>query len=109
MQREFFSNEYFVKKRQIKQTPFKVLDAPSLLDDYYMNVLDWSINDNLSVALGNCLYLWNYNTSELKKLKSYGTNNVPTSLAFDLYSEALVVGSKSGQVEVIDVATNKEI
>lgn len=74
-----------------------------------MNVLDWSVNDNLSVALGNCLYLWNYKTSELKKLKSYGSNSIPTSLAFDLYSEALVVGTKSGQVELIDVATNKEI
>lgn len=74
-----------------------------------MNVLDWSVNDNLSVALGNCLYLWNYNTSELKKLKSYGSNSIPTSLAFDLNSEALVVGTKSGQVELIDVATNKEI
>lgn len=74
-----------------------------------MNVLDWSVNDNLAVALGNCLYLWNYHTSDLKKLKTFSSTNLPTSLSFDMYSETLVVGSKSGQVEVIDVATNKEI
>lgn len=96
LQRELFNNEFLTKKRQINQSPFKVLDAPSLQDDFYMNVLDWSVNDNLSVALGNCLYLWNYKTSELKKLKSYSSNSIPTSLAFDLYSEALVVGTKSG-------------
>jgi cell division cycle 20-like protein 1 (cofactor of APC complex) len=71
-----------------------------------MNVLDWSINDNISVGLGNCLYLWNYQSGDLKKLKTYSNQGIPTSLTFDLHSEILVVGTKTGQVEVRDIATN---
>jgi len=28
--------------RKIPKAPFKVLDAPALKDDYYLNLLDWS-------------------------------------------------------------------
>lgn len=31
-----------VKHRQIQRIPFKVLDAPQLKDDYYLNLVDWS-------------------------------------------------------------------
>ena len=30
------------KKRNIPKIPYKVLDAPSLLDDFYLNLVDWS-------------------------------------------------------------------
>lgn len=30
------------KQRQISKIPFKVLDAPALKDDYYLNLVDWS-------------------------------------------------------------------
>ena len=39
--------------RKISKTPYKVLDAPSLQDDYYLNLVDWSHNNVLSVALGS--------------------------------------------------------
>jgi len=29
-------------KRKINKEPYKVLDAPNLIDDYYLNLLDWS-------------------------------------------------------------------
>jgi cell division cycle 20-like protein 1 (cofactor of APC complex) len=28
--------------RKISKIPFKVLDAPSLQDDFYLNLIDWS-------------------------------------------------------------------
>jgi hypothetical protein len=28
--------------RKVPKLPFKVLDAPSLKDDFYLNLLDWS-------------------------------------------------------------------
>lgn len=46
--------------RKIDKNPFKVLDAPFLQDDYYLNVVDWSMNDNLAVGLGNAVYMWNF-------------------------------------------------
>ena len=38
-------------KIQISKTPYKVLDAPALKDDYYLNLLDWSNKDLLGVGL----------------------------------------------------------
>jgi len=44
--------------RKISKTPFKVLDAPELQDDFYLNLLDWSSQNILSVGLGTAVYLW---------------------------------------------------
>lgn len=49
--------------RKIDKNPFKVLDAPFLQDDYYLNVVDWSQSDNLAVGLGNAVYMWNYKSN----------------------------------------------
>ncbi len=51
----FYMRSYSPKKpvRKISKTPYKVLDAPSLQDDYYLNLVDWSHNNVLSVALGS--------------------------------------------------------
>lgn len=38
-------------KIQISKTPYKVLDAPALKDDYYLNLLDWSYKNLLGVGL----------------------------------------------------------
>ena len=35
------------KKRNIPKIPYKVLDAPSLLDDFYLNLVDWSNQNDL--------------------------------------------------------------
>ena len=51
--------------RKISKTPFKVLDAPALQDDYYLNLVDWSGTNMLSVALGTAVYLWSANTSKV--------------------------------------------
>lgn len=32
----------YKKKRKIAKSPFKVLDAPLLQDDFYLNLVDWS-------------------------------------------------------------------
>jgi cell division cycle 20-like protein 1 (cofactor of APC complex) len=39
-------------KRNIHLSPEKVLDAPEIKDDYYLNLLDWSSKGVLSIGLG---------------------------------------------------------
>eukprot|EP01052_Picozoa_sp_SAG31_P032975 SAG31_NODE_3672_length_4001_cov_3.839313_2_plen_304_part_00 len=56
-----------LQHRQISHTPEKILDAPDLLDDYYLNLLDWSSKDVLAVALGQTVYLWNAKTGVSSK------------------------------------------
>lgn len=53
--------------RKISKIPFKVLDAPELQDDFYLNLVDWSSLNVLSVGLGTCVYLWSACTSQVKK------------------------------------------
>jgi hypothetical protein len=36
----------------IPKSPDKILDAPDIVDDYYLNLLDWSPMNVLAVALG---------------------------------------------------------
>ena len=48
----------YVKQRRISKAPFKVLDAPALQDDFYLNLVDWSSTNILAVGLGPCIYLW---------------------------------------------------
>ena len=54
-------NEKVLKKpvkKNIHLSPEKVLDAPEIRDDYYLNLLDWSSRGPLSIGLDNKVYLY---------------------------------------------------
>lgn len=95
-------DETFYSERKIASTPFKVLDAPNLQDDFYLNVVDWSSNNNLAVGLGQALYIWNYHTNNVKKLTEYYGRNLLTSVSWDPRSDILGIGSKEGEVSLWD-------
>lgn len=44
--------------RYIPQQPDRILDAPDIVDDYYLNLLDWNKGNVLAAALGTHVYLW---------------------------------------------------
>jgi len=45
-------------RRHIPQTQERILDAPDLVDDYYLNLLDWSCNNVVSLKeLSGLLYI----------------------------------------------------
>lgn len=54
--------------RSIPQFPEKILDAPDIVDDYYLNLLDWSQNNILAVCLAQTVYLWNAVTGDIKQV-----------------------------------------
>lgn len=91
------------KERVIGKQPFKVLDAPNLLDDFYVNVIDWSIQNNVAVGLGNSAYLWNFYSGGVDKVFESDPSNVLTSLCWDIRSEALVLGALNGRIEILDI------
>lgn len=45
-------------KKNIKPEPEKILDAPELKDDYYLNLLDWSSKGQLAIGLEGKVYLY---------------------------------------------------
>lgn len=61
--------------RKISKIPFKVLDAPELQDDFYLNLVDWSSQNVLSVGLGARVYLWSACTSQVTNLCDLTTDN----------------------------------
>ena len=56
------------KPRKINKKPYKILDAPNLQDDFYLNLIDWSDNNQIAVALDSSLYVWSGCSSEVTKL-----------------------------------------
>jgi hypothetical protein len=54
--------------RRIPKAPSRILDAPELVDDYYLNLVSWGSNNVLAVALGQCVYLWEAETGNIKHL-----------------------------------------
>ena len=53
------------QKRKIPDKPTKVLDAPDIVDDYYLNLISWSKDNILAVAMGPSVYIWNASSGEI--------------------------------------------
>lgn len=96
--------------RKISRIPFKVLDAPELQDDFYLNLVDWSSQNVLSVGLGSCVYLWSACTSQVTRLCDLSADgNSVTSVAWNERGNLVAVGTHHGYVQVWDVGVNKQV
>jgi FOG: WD40 repeat len=102
-------------KRKIAKVPFKVLDAPALADDFYLNLVDWSSQNVLAVGLGSCVYLWSASTSKVTKLcdlsedSSNPESATVTSLAWTQKGTHLAVGVSTGKLQFWDAINCKMI
>ncbi|EEB13144.1 conserved hypothetical protein [Pediculus humanus corporis] len=96
--------------RKISRIPFKVLDAPELQDDFYLNLVDWSSQNVLSVGLGSCVYLWSACNSQVTRLCDLSSDgNSVTSVAWNERGNLVAVGTHHGQVQVWDVTAGKQV
>ena len=101
-------------KRKINLTPERILDAPNLVDDYYLNVVEWGRANLLAVALGPEVYVWNRETGEASLLMSIIKDNNSisnendenkniASLSWMNSGICLGVGLPNGHIELWDV------
>ena len=97
--------------RKIARSPYKVLDAPALQDDYYLNLVDWSSTNVLSVALGSSVYLWSACTSKVTKLCDVGAeeSDSVTSICWAQRGSHIAIGTNSGRVQIWDVAREERV
>jgi hypothetical protein len=51
--------------RKVPSAPVRILDAPDLVDDYYLSLISWSKDNILAVALARSVYIWNAVTGEI--------------------------------------------
>lgn len=92
--------------RHIPQSAERTLDAPELLDDYYLNLLDWSSQNVVAVALGNTVYLWHASSGSIEELMQVGDDNGPvTSVGWGPDGKHIAVGLNTGEVQLWDSAS----
>jgi hypothetical protein len=98
------------RKRRISKVPFKVLDAPALQDDFYLNLVDWSSQNVLAVGLGSCVYLWSACTSKVTKLCDLAqSEDIVTSVSWAQRGTHLAVGTNRGEVLLWDTIKCKKV
>lgn len=90
------------KPRTILKVPYRVLDAPELSDDFYLNLVDWGLQDMLAVGLGESVYLWDGLTQSVERLCTLEDKDKVTSLSWIGAGTHLAVGTHSGQVKIWD-------
>lgn len=90
--------------RKINAAPTRILDAPELVDDYYLNLISWGRDNILAVALGQCVYLWNAASGEINHLLTLaGADDYVTSVQWcdnERNSNYIAVGTNLGPVQL---------
>jgi cell division cycle protein 20 (cofactor of APC complex) len=104
------TTEKAASRRVIPASAIKILDAPDVTDDFYLNLLDWSKNNLLSVALGTSVYVWNVPTGDITKLvNGEGSENPITSVSWMQEGNVLAVGGNDSVVTLYDFETQKKM
>jgi WD40 repeat protein len=92
------------------QTSERTLDAPDLVDDYYLNLLDWGSANVLAIALGNTVYLWDASNSSTSELVTVDDENGPiTSVSWAPDGRHIAVGLNNSEVQLWDTASDKQV
>lgn len=105
-------------RRFVPTMPERVLDAPDLVNDYYLNILHWGSISGLAIGLGNAVFVLQTNTGKISKICAENTNacdlgDIGTEYVSSVQwagtssSTCLGVGYSSGRVRLFDVNTGK--
>lgn len=91
------------RRRRILTAPERVLDAPNIVDDYYLNLLDWSCNNQVAIGLGQSVYVWSAETGEVSSLLESSSDTYISSLKWSGDGAYVSVGLGTGEVQIWDV------
>ncbi|KAJ4343909.1 substrate-specific activator of APC-dependent proteolysis [Didymella glomerata] len=94
--------------RAVSKVPYKVLDAPDLADDFYLNLVDWGSQNTLGVGLGSCVYMWNSSSGRVTKLCELQDDSV-TSVNWIQRGSHIAIGTNKGQVQIWDAHTQRRL
>ncbi|KAG6380113.1 quinon protein alcohol dehydrogenase-like superfamily [Boletus reticuloceps] len=97
------------KSRRVPTTPERVLDAPGMVDDFYLNLISWSTLNVVGVALGESIYLWAADTGIVSHLGDAPDDTYVASLDFSGDGAYLGIGLGTGSIELWDVASSQKL
>lgn len=104
------SYEILNNKKNISQSAYKILDAPSLKDDFYLHLLDWSKKGIIAVGLESGVYLWDSLSSSIGVIKSNpNQEDKVTSVQWFNDGELLLIGHNSGKILIWDIIKDKQV
>ena len=97
--------------RVVADQPTRILDAPDLMDDYYLNLISWSAQNVLAVALGTAVYLWNADTGDINELcNADEEGDMITSLSFIKEGgNHLAIGLDNNETQLWDTTQLKKV
>jgi len=95
--------------RQIPSLAEKILDAPEMMDDFYLHLLDWSSLNHVAVGLTAGMYIWNATDGNILQLFQKEDNQYISSVKWIKEGNVLGVGDSEGCVELWDVGQTKKI
>ncbi|KAK4486307.1 hypothetical protein RD792_008978 [Penstemon davidsonii] len=94
--------------RRISQFAERTLDAPDIVDDFYLNLLDWSCNNVVAIALGNTVYLWDASDGSISELLTAEDSIGPvTSVRWAPDGRHIAVGFSNSHVQLWDSSTTR--
>lgn len=96
-------------RRRIATGPDRVLDAPGLIDDYYLNLLDWSSGDQVAIGLERNVYIWSAAEGSVSCLLESSPDTYISSVKWSGDGAYVGVGLGSGEIQIWDVAEGAKV
>lgn len=100
------------KERYIPADASRVLDAPDIYNDFYLNIIDWGSHNVLGVGLKSLMWLWNAENgtiTELCDLRSKRPNTYIASVRWMQGGSCLAIGTSDAMVELWDPTKGKKL
>lgn len=95
--------------RAVPQQPERILDAPDLVDDYYLNLLDWGSKNAVAVALNQSVYLWNASSGDIQELLTCQGDDYVTSVSWAADGTHVAVGFSNSLTQIWDAERAKPV
>jgi len=90
-------------RRRIQSAAERVLDAPGLVDDYYLNLLDWSSGNQVAIGLERNVYVWSADSGTVNCLLETSPDTYVSSVKWSGDGAYVGVGLGTGEVQIWDV------
>jgi cell division cycle protein 20 (cofactor of APC complex) len=96
-------------RRRVATAPERVLDAPGLVDDYYLNLLDWSSGNQVAIGLERNVYVWSAESGTVSSLLETSPDTYVSSVKWSGDGAYVGVGLGTGEVQIWDVEEGVKI